>query len=247
MTQPYRPTLYRCPEDTAGRFEVLREFLRAYHGLDTGAVGRTVARVGEAEARVGKSLPLAVREWISLLDDLDRIGAWGQVLRDCWSLKKVPGCAAFSLLGTGEDDGHWGPMLRDLGEEDPPTSEFHRDYDRDDGKFMRVGEAAPRVSTWAIEFIVSYLHLGRGVEYERNISQPTLDRLREQPGGPFVASQIGRTELLEFEGGLIHAEREGGSYRLRCYAPYRGPADDRRAAARELEQRVDAMLGVKWI
>jgi hypothetical protein len=241
VTQPYRPTLHRLPEATLGRFQVLREFLLQFHGLDTGTVGRTVDRVGEAEARLNKRLPLAVREWIALLDDLDRIGGWGQVLRDCWGLLKVPGCPAFSLLRAGEDDGHWGPLLRDLAKEDPPTSEFVLDYD--DGKFKRVREAAPRVSTWATEFIIAYLRLSKSVQYERNISRPMLHKPREQ----FTFSQIGRTELIEFEGGLIHAEPEGGSYKLRCYAPYHGPADGYHTAAREFGQRVDALLGVTWI
>ncbi len=68
-----------------------------------------------------QKLPLAAREWIVLLDDLERVGGWGRVLRDAWGLEKVPDCAAFSLLRAGEDDRRWGPPLRDLALEDPPT------------------------------------------------------------------------------------------------------------------------------
>jgi hypothetical protein len=245
VTEPYQPTLHRFPDDTAGRFAVIREFLRRWHGLDTGTVGRTVDRVDEAEARAGKPLPLAVREWIVLLDDLSRIGGWGRVLRDSWGLKKVPDCPAFSLLCAGEDDGHWGPMLRDLGDEDPPTHEFILDYERD--RFKRARQVAPRVSTWAIEFIVSYLRLG-GLQVDRDASKPAVDRLRTQTADPVVASRIGRSELLEFAGGLIHAEPDGNSYHLRCYVPYAGgaPGDCHRAAG-ELERRVEAMLGVTRI
>lgn len=243
---PYQPTLHRFPDDTAGRFQIIREFLLGWHGLDTGAVGRTVDRVDEAEARIGKALPLAVREWIVLLDDLARIGGWSSVLRDCWGLKKVPGCPAFSLLTAGENDRHWGPWLRDLAKEDPPTSEFVPDYERDEFRFKRGRQVAPSVSTWAIEFIVSYLRLSRSLQIERPVSRPTLDRLRGQSPGPVIASQIGHTELLEFENGLIHAEPDGPtSYQLRCYAPYLGSTTaDYYGAAGEFGRRVDAMLGV---
>ena len=249
MTPPYQPTLHRFPDDTLGRFQVIREFLSRWHGLDTGTVGRTVDRIGEAEAGLGRSLPLAVRELIVLLDDLDRIDGWGDVLRDCWGLKKVPNCAAFSLLTAGENDRHWGPLFRDLIKEDPPTHEFVPDYERDESRFKRGSQVAPRVSTWAIEFIVSYLHLSSYLQIERPVSKPTLDRLRGQSPAQVISSRIGHTELLEFENGLIHAEPDGPtSYHLRCYAPYLGATNaDYHGAAREFAGRVEAMLGVTWL
>lgn len=239
----YTPTLHRLPDDTAGRFAVLHEFLRGWHGLATGGVGRTVERVAAAEARIKLPLPLAVREWIVLLDDLDRGGGWSQVLRDCWSLCRVPGCAAFSLLVQGEADRHWGPLLRDLADADPPTHLFDLD---DDDKFKRVRRLAPRVSTWAVEFIVSYLHLSRSVQSERLVSRATLDRLRTDPPPGVFATQVGATELVEFDGGLVHADPEGpDAYTLRCFQPWRAATDDGYYAAQAaLGQRVEALLGV---
>lgn len=241
MTHAYLPTLHRLPEDTTGRFAVLREFLLRWHGLDTGGVGRTVERVAEAEGRIGRELPLAVREWIVLLDDIKRIDGWARVLRDAWGLKKVPNCAAFSLLVTGEDDGHWGPMLRDLDREDPPTHEFILDYET--SRFKRARKAADRVSTWAVEFILSYLRLSQCLEFERGGSKFTLVRLRERPERA-TASRVGHTELFEFEGGLIVAAPDGPtSHQLHCYAPYRdGTRDGYYAALEAFRARVDAML-----
>ena len=246
VSQVYPPTLHRFPDDTSGRFQILREFLLRWHGLDTGTVGRTAPRVDEAEASVGKVLPLAVREWIVLLDDLHRIDGWKHVLRDCWGLKKVPNCPAFSLLSGGEGDRHWGPLFRDLAREDPPTSEFVPDYERDEQRFKRVRQVAPRVSTWATEFILSYLHLSPSLQVERTASRPTLDRMCRQSADPVVVLQIGDTELIEFTGGLMHAEPDGpGLVRLHCHAPYRGVStSDYFGAAREFERRLDAMLGV---
>lgn len=244
VTPRYRPTLHRFPDDTSGRFQIIRQFLLGWHGLDTGTVGRTVARVDQAEAQIGKTLPLAAREWIVLLDDLSRLDAWSQVLRDCWTLKRVPNCPAFSLLGSGEDDRHWGPFFRDLAKEDPPTSEFVPDYERSESRFKHGRQVAPRVSTWAIEFIISYLRLSRSVQYERGVARPTLDKLRNDPAHGVVSSQIGRTELIEFDDGLIHAEPDGPtSYHLRCYAPSRAETyADHYKASSELGRRIDAML-----
>jgi len=241
---PYQPTLHRLPDDTPGRFQILREFLRRWHGHDTGTVGRTVDRIGAAESTIKKQLPLGVREWIVLLDDIDRLDVWGEVLRDCWGLRKVPGCPAFALLTAGEDDQHWGPMLRDLAVEDPPVHTFHLDYDSESSRFKRSGPVAPRVSTWAIEFILSYLHLSRSVQFERLASEATLDRL-QRTTEPLVRSRIGDTELVEFTDGLIHATADGqGMYQLRCYAPFRPEANAApRDAARALRERVEAMLG----
>jgi hypothetical protein len=239
--------LHRLPDDTAGRFQVLREFLLQWHGLDTGTTtGRTVDRVGKAEARIKQTLPLAVREWIVLLDDLDRIGGWERVLRDCWGLKEVPNCPALALLTSGENDRHWGPMLRDLDKEDPPTHVFVPDYERSESRFKHSGQVAPRVSTWAIEFIVSHLHLSVSVQSEREAAKPAVDWLREQTVIPVFASRIGETEVIEFEGGLIHAERDGkSSYQLRCYAPWQGDTDgdDYYLAEDALIERLDEMLG----
>lgn len=164
--ETYRPILHTFPEDTAGRFQVLREFLRRWHNIDTGAVGRTVPRVEEAEARIATKLPLAIAEWIVFLDDLARVCNWAGVLRDCWSLRKVPNCNAFSLLVSGENDRHWGVIFRDLEHEDPPTYVFVPDYDRDERRFLRGRKAAPRVSTWAVEFILTYLFLSRSLQCE---------------------------------------------------------------------------------
>lgn len=246
MTELYQPTLHRLPDDTRGRFRVLREFLRGWHGIDTGTVGRTVPRVREAALGVHKRLPLGVREWIVLLDDLDRLERWGDVLRDCWGLKQVPDCKAFALLTAGEDDVHWGPFFRDLGQEDPPTQRFHPDYDGDDSsRFVHGGQVAPRVSTWAIEFIISYLRLSRCVEVERSIARDAFMRLRRRLPEGVVASRVGHTQLLEFAGGLIHADPEGkNKYRLRCYAPYRGDTrEDYDAAERAFGELLRVKLG----
>lgn len=51
MTPPYQPTLHRFPDDTSGRFEVIREFLSQWHGLDTGTVGRTDGAVACSGSR----------------------------------------------------------------------------------------------------------------------------------------------------------------------------------------------------
>ncbi|WP_096329993.1 hypothetical protein [Nannocystis exedens] len=245
MSPSYQPTLHRLPEDTTGRFAILREFLLRWHGIDTGPVGRTVSRVEEAEARVKRRLPPAVREWIVLLDDLARLGAWVEVLRDALSLTQVPGCRAFSLLVSGENDRHWGPLLRDLGSEDPPTHDFAAVSFGRDREFERVREVAPRVSTWAIEFIVRYLYLSRSVQLEYPVSEAARARLRAL-GPEVVASQIGRSELFEFEGGLIHVELDSdpSCAMLRCYAPCR--ATDRSAydaAADAFARRLDPMWG----
>ena len=245
VTELYQPTLHRLPDDTSGRFQVLREFLLRWHGLVTGSVGRTVDRVGAAEARVQKRLPLAVREWIVLLDDIDRIDGWGVVLRDCWGLKKVPNCPAFALLTAGEDDCHWGPFYRDLAQEDPPTQEFSPDYERSASRFKHSRQVAPRVSTWAIEFIVSYLRLSRSVEIEREMPLDAFSRLRERLPDGVVGSRVGASELLEFPGGLIHADPDGPEqYTLRCYAPVgEGTRDEYQAAKRAFDERLGAMLG----
>lgn len=239
---PYQPTLHRLPDATAGRFKVLREFLSRWHGLDTGSVGRTVPRVREAAARVHKRLPLAVREWIVLLDDLDRIDGWGHVLRDCWSLKQVPDCQAFSLLVQGEDDHHWGVMYRDLDKEDPPTCDFLLDYEGEETRFRRHRQVAPRVTTWAVEFVLKYLRLSRSAQLDRTLPRPALDRLRRRPPPGVIASRIGRTVVLEFEGGLIHTRPDGPKpCRLECHAPHAADADHD-AVGKQLERRVREIL-----
>lgn len=244
MTELYRPTLHLLPDDTAGRFRLLREFLRRWHGLDTGDIGRTVARVAEAEASLQTTLPLAVREWIALLDDLDRIGGWSQVLRDSWSLREVPRCPAFSLLVQGEGDCHWGPQLRDLHQDDPPVHRFLRGDGRD-GQFVAAGQVAPRVSTWALEFVVSYLHLSRAAQVEQWVTRAVAERLFTRPPAGLVASRVGETRLLEHDGGLIHLAPDGPDEAvLRAYAPL--PPDDeqtRKSVKSALHERIDELVG----
>lgn len=245
MAPSYAPTLHRIPDDTSGRFAVLREFLLRWHGIDAGPVGRTVARVDAAEARLGRRLPLAVREWIVLLDDLDRLDRWGDVLRDCWSLARVPGQPAFSLLVQGEDDYHWGPMLRDLEREDPPVHGFVLDHAGAASAFVHAGQEAPRVSTWALGFLVRYLYLSRSLQLERWIEEAALARLRRRPPPGVVATRIGRSVVFEFTDGLVQAEPDRQAIRLSCYAPYRDGTNEGYYSALEVfGQRLDSTLAL---
>ena len=156
----------------------------------------------------------------------------------------MPNCPAFALLTAGENDRHWGPLLRDLAQEDPPTHVFVPDYERSESQFKRGGQVAPRVSTWAVEFVVLYLYLSRSLQLERRTAKPALDRLRKRLAAGIVSSRVGHTELLEFEGGLIHADPDGNDMVcLRCYAPYRAESNaDYYDAQAEFGRRIEAML-----
>lgn len=226
--EPYQPILHTFPEDTLGRFQVLREFLRRWHNIDTGSAGRTVPRIEESEGSIRHDLPLGIREWIVFLDDLERVCKWRNVLRDCWSLKKVPNCDAFSLLVAGENDRHWGVLVRDLGEEDPPTYAFVPDYKRDESRFIRGRKEAPRVSTWAVEFILTYLYLSRSLQCEADVPGEVFKKAYKTRSDKLIASKIGKTSILEFTGGLVLAEKQGKDrYRLRAYAPNLSESHDR--------------------
>lgn len=218
--EPYQPILHSFPEDTTGRFQVLREFLRRWHNIDTGSARRTVPRLEDTDAQYGP-LPLAIREWIVFLDDLARVCNWQNVLRDCWSLKAVPNCKAFSLLVAGENDRHWGVLLRDMELEDPPTYAFVPDYERDERRFLRGHKEAPRVTTWAMEFILTYLYLSHSLQSERRVSPDFFKNLRKKHSDKLFVSKIGRTGIIEFTGGLVLAEKQGKiGYHLRAYAPH---------------------------
>ena len=72
----YEPCFAVVPADWHGRWTLLREFIRRWHGISAANVGESSALAAEEEAKLGQALPPSFREWISLCEQLLAIDAF---------------------------------------------------------------------------------------------------------------------------------------------------------------------------
>src|SRR5947209_2954196 len=58
------------PRGWKKRWRLIREFVERWHGLPLGDVGGRAGEVREVEARLGRTLPPSLREWVAFAHDV---------------------------------------------------------------------------------------------------------------------------------------------------------------------------------
>src|SRR5262245_22148173 len=119
------------PDGLKERWRLIREFVERWYDIPLPDAGGREQEVREAEARLGRTMPPAVREWVAFAHDLRRYPEDGVVLRDVYQMKALDGHAAVSLLLQGEGDYHWAVRHSDLALPDPPVYGFHWDHEHE--------------------------------------------------------------------------------------------------------------------
>jgi uncharacterized protein (TIGR02996 family) len=154
------------PADAKARWRILRAYVESWHGVRTGDVGRTCARL----AKLG-ACGLALREWVVFLDDLG--DDWQYVLRDSVTLEPVDE-KRFSLLLQGEGDYHWTIAMKDRGKADPEVTGLTKSVEGNrSGKWVAARTRAQGTSPYG-----TFAHV---TDFARQIIVCYADAFRPHP------------------------------------------------------------------
>lgn len=129
----YTPCFTSMPADWAGRWTLLREFIRRWHGLPLGPVAAVSSLAYRQQQKLNRPLPPSMLEYMALLEELHHYeSVWA--LPDGANFEPIPGQNAISLF---VDENAWSAVKEEhLHLDDPPVEKYLSDYDRtDDGRF----------------------------------------------------------------------------------------------------------------
>lgn len=167
LPQNYMPCFTSVPDDWRGRWSLLREFTRRWHGIPVGDAGEPSALADEEEAKLGVTLPPSFREWLGYCEELMAISRGEddtafEILRDAYEVVRleVEEHRAISLLIQGEADYYWAVKEEHLTQDDPPVDGYPLDYERpfSESHFRHDGEVAPHITSFVLERLAYFLH-----------------------------------------------------------------------------------------
>jgi len=192
------------PEGWKERWRLIREFTDRWMRIPLADVGGRLEEIREVEARLGRTLPPSVREWVAFAHDVRRETNYHDVLRDVYQMCELESLAAISLLLQGEGDYHWAVRHADLARPDPPVYGFHWDFENGD-EFTFVPD---RENPWAdtlTSFALGYVWMftrGEGGGFGTSIAEPA-ELIRELESTFPVRSQFGDAAIFETENILV--------------------------------------------
>jgi hypothetical protein len=149
--------LVNFPEDWLDRWRAIRRFVKNWHGVPLPDVGGQREKIGRIESTLGYGLPGSFHEWIAFIYDLIDANGFELVFRDSLSFAEIEGTGAVSLLIQGEGDYHWAIEKADLSQDDAPVEGYQLNWEDNAKGFVHDMRWSPRLTTWAIRFILGYL------------------------------------------------------------------------------------------
>ncbi len=192
------------PDGWRERWRLIREFVERWHGRPLGDVGGRRDEIRETEARLGRTLPPSVREWVAFAHDLHAHPGPMIVLRDLYQMKEIYGWPAVSLLSQGEGDYDWTVRHADLGLPDPPVTGFHwLQENRGGAAFIPDGRnpVADRLTSFVLAYALGYMS-GRGGGFRVPAPDPA-GLIRELEAAFPVRCRFGDTEIFEADNILV--------------------------------------------
>ncbi|HWG45717.1 MAG TPA: TIGR02996 domain-containing protein [Gemmataceae bacterium] len=200
-----QPTFrHGVPNGWKERWRLIREFTDRWHCRPLGDVGRRTEEIRAVEARLGRTLPPSVREWLAFAHDVRTSSGYFDVLRDVCTMKELEGWSAVSLLLQCEGDYHWAVRHADFDLPDPPIHAFHWDFESRDETFVphENNPIADTVTTFALGYVMDYTN-AEGGEFSTVVHEPT-QLLHDLEIAFPVRSRFGTMEIFEAENIFIH-------------------------------------------
>lgn len=192
------------PEGWKERWRLIREFTEHWHGRPMSDVGGHAEEIAAVEARLGRTLPPSIREWLAFAHDVRTSPHYLDVLRDTCTMKQVEGYSALSLLLQCEGDYHWAVRHEDLTLPDPPIYGFHWDFENENEEVFVPDENNPiyaTVTAFALNYVMDYTH-AQGGGFGTSIRDPTQLRRDLQSAFP-VHCHFDHQEIFEADNILI--------------------------------------------
>jgi uncharacterized protein (TIGR02996 family) len=195
------------PNGWKQKWRLVREFVERWHQTPMPDVGGWTENVPETEARLGRTLPPSVREWVAFTRDAQSC----DVLRDGYQpLRELDGHRAISLLLQAEGDYHWAVRHADLRRADPPVYGFQLDYESEDeseSTFVpdNVNPIADAVSSFAFHYALGYTS-GEGGGFGTDVANPA--RLTRDLEATFpIRVRVGALEIYEAANIMVQVSR----------------------------------------
>jgi hypothetical protein len=147
-------------QDWHTNWRVIDAFVRDWLAADYTRQPAT-ERIRDFERSVAVTLPPSAREWCSFALASEQIASRFS-FRDCLVIEHLKDHDAISLLLQGEADFYWAIETRFLDNDDPPVTGYYLDYDDPDERFAKHGPWAPTVSSFAFDYLLTYLQIPGG-------------------------------------------------------------------------------------
>ncbi|NEO88215.1 MAG: hypothetical protein F6J87_28750 [Spirulina sp. SIO3F2] len=191
----YEPCFTTIPNTTLGRWKLLREFARRWHGVSLGSVGVESSLVKQEQTRLGVNLPLSFREYIAFADELIAQNAF-RILRDGYRVRRLDEHSATSLLLISENDVYWAVKDEFFADDDPPVDIYFLDYDNDkERRFIGRGTRYPSITSFVLEHMAHFLY-GKGGGFCVRVELTDANRNEMYAVFP-VTSQMDNIQIFE--------------------------------------------------
>jgi hypothetical protein len=191
------------------RWRVIRELVERWRRVPLPDIGGHAEEIREAEARLGRTLPPSIREWVAFACDVrEEHQGFGFVLRDIYQMEELEGYPAVSLLLQGEGDYHWAVRHEDFARPDPPVYGYRWDFEGPAEEVVFVPDGRPpaeNVTSFVLEYALSYTR-GEGGGFGTDVADPAR-LLRDLEARFPVRCRIGEMELFEDDDILVRMSR----------------------------------------
>jgi uncharacterized protein (TIGR02996 family) len=216
----WRPIFaHGIPVEWKERWRLIREFTEVWHGTHMSDVGGRADEVQQAEARLGRTLPPSVREWVAFAQDVLREENWVEELRGNYQMMDLIGHPALSLLLHYEECDHWAVRHEDLTLADPPVYSYYFDPPETDEPeyipgleyFRPDEERNPRahsVSEFVLEFVMKFLR-GEG-GWTNTIVADSSRLLRDLEATFPHRAELNHIRIYEMENVMVQLQMMSG-------------------------------------
>jgi uncharacterized protein (TIGR02996 family) len=198
------------PDGWRDRWRLIREFTERWHRVPMPDVGGRQKEIAEAEARLGRELPLSVREWLAHAYDSRRPTEngprpWNPYTDDGEYYARLSKRDRAVILAE-DDEFYWGVRFADCDVFDPPVY------------FLSFGHPADEAATGSppvlpvAESLTGYLLGGLTPPHARvdsaNIILEDPSQLRDQLAAAFgPPARLGRVEVYEADNIFAHVSQ----------------------------------------
>jgi uncharacterized protein (TIGR02996 family) len=188
------------PEGWRERWRLIREFVDRWHQIPLPDVGGRQDKIREAEKRLKRKLPPAMREWIAFAYD---VGGEEHpcVLRDPYTMEELKGHKAISLIIQAEGDSHWAIRHADLKRDDPPINTYYGNDE--DKRWVRSGRKPTHdtLTSFVLGYSLGYTQ-GQGGGFAKHVASPgPLENLKNTFP---VHCRIDNLDIFEMDNIQVH-------------------------------------------
>jgi uncharacterized protein (TIGR02996 family) len=222
------------PDGWRDRWRLIREFTERWHRVPMADVGGREKEIAEAEARLGRTLPPSVREWIAFAHDAR--GVFGIEAQSANCVRDWAGSPGLYLGFHPDAEGYWAVAPEDLARPDSPVRYcgYRHDEARGDGEWVLApaSSGTQPVTLWAFDMLIPEVAVRpESVSFSVRNAARLLPEL-ERHLWPRV--RVGSSSVIETDNVLIEIRTAGDGTTLWVTCPRRLRDDEIPAVLRQM-------------